>query len=296
MASTCRAAAATAWAWCSCRRTPPPARPASAFFEDVVRRARAARHRLARRAPPTRPTSAASRAQRACRSSARSTSRAPRGAARSSASSTSSASSREPHPRQRGVDANAFPRRQLSAETIVYKGLLLPEQLPQFYADLRDPSWSARWPGALALLDQHLPDLGPGAAVALHRPQRRDQHAARQPQLDERAPQPAAVGQVRGPLERLFPIIVPGKSDSAQFDNMLELLVLAGRSAAARDDDDDPRGVGEHTRRWTTSGARSTSTPLADGAVGRPGRDRLHRRALIGATLDRNGLRPRATW
>src|SRR5947208_2535606 len=33
-----------------------------------------------------------------------------------------------------------------------------------------------------------------------------------------------------GGLERLFPIIVPGKSDSAQFDNMVELLTLGGRA------------------------------------------------------------------
>ena len=41
--------------------------------------------------------------------------------------------------------------------------------------------------GAPALLDQHVPDVGPRASVPLHLPQRRDQHAARQLQLDPRA-------------------------------------------------------------------------------------------------------------
>ena len=40
--------------------------------------------------------------------------------------------------------------------------------------------------GALALQHQHLPELGPRPPVPLHRPQRRDQHAARQHQLDAR--------------------------------------------------------------------------------------------------------------
>jgi len=49
------------------------------------------------------------------------------------------------------------------------------------------------------------------------------------------------------------------------------------------------------TTSWTRAGARSTSTRRDAGALGRPGRHRLYRRRQIGATLDRNGLRPRAT-
>ncbi len=43
-------------------------------------------------------------------------------------------------------------------------------------------------PRPLALLDQHLPVVGPGAPVPLHQPQRRDQHAARERELDVRPP------------------------------------------------------------------------------------------------------------
>ena len=44
-------------------------------------------------------------------------------------------------------------------------------------------------------------------------------------------------------LDKVLPVVRPGGSDSATFDNVLELLVLARPLAAARDDDDDPRGV-----------------------------------------------------
>ncbi len=50
----------------------------------------------------------------------------------------------------------------------------------------RDDGVGAR-DGPPALLDEHVPDVGPRASVPLHLPQRRDQHAARQLQLDSRA-------------------------------------------------------------------------------------------------------------
>ncbi len=57
---------------------------------------------------------------------------------------------------------------------------------------LQGPAGPARRVGARAgppaLLDQHVPDLGPGASVPADRPQRRDQHPARQRQLDPCAP------------------------------------------------------------------------------------------------------------
>ncbi len=52
-------------------------------------------------------------------------------------------------------------------------------------------------PGPLALQHQHLPQLGAGAPLPLHRPQRRDQHAARQRQLDDRPRKPVRLRPVR---------------------------------------------------------------------------------------------------
>ena len=64
---------------------------------------------------------------------------------------------------------------------------------------------------------------------------------------------------IPGDLERLFPICTPDASDSASFDEVVELLHLGGRSLAARDADDDPGGVGE--QRPDGSGSGGTSTP-----------------------------------
>lgn len=50
---------------------------------------------------------------------------------------------------------------------------------------------------ALPVLDQHVPHLGAGAPLPADRPQRRDQHPPRQPELDERARGPARVAGVR---------------------------------------------------------------------------------------------------
>ena len=65
---------------------------------------------------------------------------------------------------------------------------------------------------------------------------------------------------IPGDLDRLFPICTPGATDSARFDEVLELLHLGGRSPAARGADDDPGGVGEPHRDGPPSAGRSTSS------------------------------------
>ena len=79
-------------------------------------------------------------------------------------------------------------------------------------------------------------------------------------------------------LAKVLPVVRPGGSDSANFDNVLELLVLAGRSlphammmmipeAYEGRDDISPELAGFYAFHR-----------LPDGAVGRPGGDRVHRR------------------
>ena len=61
-------------------------------------------------------------------------------------------------------------------------------------------------------------------------------------------------------LERAFPICTPGGSDSATFDEVLELLHLGGRSLPHAMLDDDPGGVGEPRDDGRRSAARSTAS------------------------------------
>ena len=97
--------------------------------------------------------------------------------------------------------------------------------------------------GALALLHQHLPELGSRAPVPLHRAQRRDQHAARQHQLDARARGAVPVAGVRRRHQE-----DPAHHQSER----LGLLDVRQRARAhgalrpldaARRHDDDPRAV-----------------------------------------------------
>ncbi len=88
-------------------------------------------------------------------------------------------------------------------------------------------------------------------------------------------------------LKKLLPVIREGGSDTATFDNVLELLVMAGRSL--------PHAILMMIPEpWSGNEAMSRGAEgvlrvplLADGAVGRPGVDRLHRRHG-----DRRGARP----
>ena len=97
--------------------------------------------------------------------------------------------------RAAGFDKTAFYVTSLSSRTIVYKGMLLADQVGVL---LPGPARRAHrlgpGPGASALLDQHLPDLGSGPPLPHDLPQRRDQHPARQPQLDGGAPPHHALG------------------------------------------------------------------------------------------------------
>jgi len=125
----------------------------------------------------------------------------------------------------------AFYMPSLSSRTIVYKGLLLAEQLAGFYTELTDPAMVS----ALAMVHQRF-STNTFPTWELAQPFRMLAHngeintvrgnaawmSAREQLFDE---------EVFGEdVRHILPIIAPGGSDSAQLDNVAELLVHAGRS------------------------------------------------------------------
>ena len=106
---------------------------------------------------------------------------------------------------------NGFPDQEqfyvcsLSPTTIVYKGMILAENLSIYFPDLNDArAYIGDRAGASALFDQHLPVVEAGASVPLSLPQRRDQHRSRQYQLDAGAPAFDEVRSARrGPAEAM---------------------------------------------------------------------------------------------
>ena len=85
---------------------------------------------------------------------------------------------------EHAVDGLYFP--SLSARTLVYKGMLTSEQLRQFFSDLRDPLVRVgRWRWCTPRFSTNtFPQLAAGPPVPVPGPQRGDQHAGRQPELD----------------------------------------------------------------------------------------------------------------
>ncbi|MGP1666119.1 MAG: glutamate synthase subunit alpha, partial [Rhodanobacter sp.] len=121
----------------------------------------------------------------------------------------------------------------MSARTIVYKGMLLPSQVGTYYKDLQD----SRVVSALALVHQRFStntfptwDLAHPFRMIAHNG---EINTVRGNVNWVRARQGAISSPVLGnDLNKLWPLIYPGQSDSASFDNALELLVMGGYSIA----------------------------------------------------------------
>ncbi len=196
--------------------------------------------------------------------------------------------------RELGLDPEGrFHVASLSAETIVYKGLLLPDQLPRFYLDLGNPKMKS----AIALVHSRFStntfptwDLAQPFRFIAHNGEINTLQGNRN-WMRSRASQLQSP-RFWGKLERLSPIIVPGKSDSAQFDNMVELLTLGGRSLPhammmmipeAWENDtlmsDERRAYYQYAGTRMEPWDGPAAIAFTDGH-------------LVGATLDRNGLRP----
>ncbi|MDR1236604.1 MAG: glutamate synthase subunit alpha, partial [Propionibacteriaceae bacterium] len=185
----------------------------------------------------------------------------------------------------------------LSARTTLYKGMLTTQQLAEVFPDLLDerlasamclvhsrfstntfPSWELSHPY------RYIAHNGEINTVKGNRNWMRAREALLRTDL------------IPGDLERIFPICTPGGSDSASFDEVLELLHLGGRSLPHAVLMMIPEAWEKHeemdeARRAFYSFHSSVMEPW-DG----PASVTFTDGTLIGAVLDRNGLRPGRYW
>ena len=181
----------------------------------------------------------------------------------------------------------------LSSKTIIYKGLLKGQQLLRFYPDLGDAAFAS----AIALVHERFSTNTLGSWELAH-PYRYIAHNGEVNTIRGninwmRARESRLSSELFGDdLEKLSPVILPGQSDSASFDNVLELLHLAGRSLphavammipeAWENDglmDPDRRAFYQYHSALMEPWDGPAAVAFTDGRV-------------VGATLDRNGLRP----
>src|SRR5258707_12789012 len=181
----------------------------------------------------------------------------------------------------------------MSARTVCYKGMLLANQVGEYYLDLKD----ARVESALALVHQRF-STNTFPSWDLAHPFRMICHNGEINTLRGnvdwiRARQGAIWSPVLGKdLDKIWPLIYDGQSDSASFDNALELLVMGGYSVAHAMTMMIPEAWENHTlmdpaRRAFYEYHAAMMEPW-DGPASIAFTDGRQ----IGATLDRNGLRP----
>jgi len=196
-----------------------------------------------------------------------------------------------------GRETVYFP--SLSGQTFVYKGMLTTPQLRAFYLDLQDQ----RLTSALGIVHSRF-STNTFPSWPLAHPFRRVAHngeintvAGNENWM--RAREALIHTDVFGSysdVDKIFPTCTPGASDTARFDEVLELLHLGGRSlphamlmmipeAWERHDSMDParRAFYEYHSSLMEPWDGPASVCFTDGTV-------------IGAVLDRNGLRPSRIW
>jgi glutamate synthase (NADPH) large chain len=190
-------------------------------------------------------------------------------------------------------DRDSFYIPSLSARTIVYKGLLLAPQIANFYAELSDPAVKS----ALCLVHQRF-STNTFPSWKLAHPYRYIAHNGEINTLRGNVNwMHARQSLLQSPLfgddiNKLFPVIEPGGSDSANLDNVVELLLQSGRSlphimamlipeawAGNPHMSREKQAFYEYHASLMEPWDGPAVIAFTDGR-------------LIGATLDRNGLRP----
>ncbi|MBQ8111906.1 MAG: glutamate synthase large subunit, partial [Kiritimatiellae bacterium] len=191
-----------------------------------------------------------------------------------------------------------------SSRTIVYKGLLLATQIEAFYPDLSDPDFVSPF----AIVHQRY-STNTFPSWELAHPFRAIAHngeinalkgnlnalAAREASLRWPDVARSVIAPYQVDIKKILPIVHGGQSDSASLDNMFELLVMAGRDAphammmlipqawgAKYHMGHDVRAFYEYHSALMEPWDGPAAVAFTDGVS-------------LGATLDRNGLRP-ARW
>ncbi|MFJ7209742.1 glutamate synthase large subunit [Streptomyces sp. NPDC098789] len=186
----------------------------------------------------------------------------------------------------------------LSARTIVYKGMLTTGQLEPFFPDLSD----RRFASTLALVHSRF-STNTFPSWPLAHPYRFVAHngeintvKGNRNWMKARESQLASGVFGEGALERIFPICTPDASDSASFDEVLELIHLGGRSLPHSVLMMIPEAWENHTSMDPDRRAfyqyHSTLMEPWDG----PACVTFTDGTQVGAVLDRNGLRPGRYW
>jgi glutamate synthase (NADPH) large chain len=181
----------------------------------------------------------------------------------------------------------------MSCRTIIYKGLLLADQVGKYYKDLTDP----RAVSALALVHQRF-STNTFPEWPLAHPYRMVAHNGEINTVKGnfnwmRAREGVMKSPVLGDdLRKLYPISFEGQSDTATFDNTLELLTMAGYPLAHAAMMMIPEAWEQHSvmevRRRAFYEYHAAMMEPWDGPAAMVFTDGKQ----IGATLDRNGLRP----
>ncbi|MBK6863174.1 MAG: glutamate synthase subunit alpha [Ideonella sp.] len=181
----------------------------------------------------------------------------------------------------------------MSCRTVIYKGLLLADQVGQYYLDLQD----ARVVSALALVHQRF-STNTFPEWPLAHPYRMVAHNGEINTVKGnfnwmRAREGVMKSPVLGDdLAKLYPISFEGQSDTATFDNALELLTMSGYSLAHAAMMMIPEAWEQHQtmdeRRRAFYEYHAAMMEPWDGPAAMVFTDGRQ----IGATLDRNGLRP----
>jgi glutamate synthase (NADPH/NADH) large chain len=196
--------------------------------------------------------------------------------------------------RESGIEQKkSFHMPSLSSRTIVYKGMLMPDQVDAYFCDLLDE----RFASAIALVHSRFStntfpswDLAQPFRMVAHNG---EINTIKGNRFWMQARESAFVSELFGDeISKILPVIEPDKSDSASFDNALEMLVATGRPLPhvlmrmVPESWNDKNPIPDDLKYFYEF--HSTFMEPWDGPASMVFCDGRY----VGGTLDRNGLRP----